>query len=91
MLWIMRQVLRQMLQLACRDGLAADRPTTKVWLRNLWMYGATERNQGTKVKLKTADMAGGRGVAAQNPIMGKEWARGIIPVPVSDLDSHRPS
>ena len=34
-------------------------PITKVWLRNLWMYGATERNQGTKVKLKTADMEEG--------------------------------
>jgi hypothetical protein len=26
------------------------------------MYGATERNQGTKVKLKTADMGGVNGV-----------------------------
>ena len=31
-------------------------PTTKVLPRCMWMYGATERNQGTKVKLKTVDM-----------------------------------
>ncbi|MNV68779.1 hypothetical protein D3C71_1616500 [compost metagenome] len=44
-------------------------PTTKVWLRNLWIYGATERNQGTKVKLKTVDM-GGEGGRRD----GKPWA-----------------
>ena len=31
-------------------------PTTKVLPRCMWMYGATERNQGTNVKLKTADI-----------------------------------
>ena len=35
-------------------------PTTKVLPRCMWMYGATERNQGTKVKLKTVDIAARR-------------------------------
>jgi len=55
MLWIMAK------SYARCDSLPAAMPTTKAWLRNLWMYGAKERNQGTKVKLKTLDMGKGRG------------------------------
>jgi hypothetical protein len=42
-------------------------PITNVWCLNLWMYGATERNQGTKVKLNTVDMKTGlqAGVGAE--------------------------
>src|SRR5262245_58836798 len=32
-------------------------PTTKVLPRCMWMYGATDRNHGTNVKLKMADIA----------------------------------
>src|SRR3954468_18981628 len=38
-------------------------PITKVLPRCMWMYGATERNHGTKVKLKMADIGSGRGRA----------------------------
>jgi len=34
-------------------------------LRNLWMYGATDRNQGTNVKLKT-EVMGGVGCSGAN-------------------------
>jgi len=55
-------------------------PTTKVWCRNLWMYGATERNQGTKVKLKTVDMGGyGRRAGEEKtpaaPCHRRRWQR----------------
>ena len=55
MLWIMARSCARFGSLPAAMA-SPQTPTTKVWLRNLWMYGATERNQGTKVKLKTVDM-----------------------------------
>src|SRR5215207_390393 len=40
-------------------------PTTKVLPRCMWMYGATDRNHGTKVKLKIADIGRSAGGTRQ--------------------------
>ena len=57
MAWIMAKSCAMLCSLPAAMASPVS-PITKVWCRNLWMYGATDRNQGTKVKLKTVDMQG---------------------------------